>query len=187
MRYGEALNEGYLTAENIRTLVGTVALLQFLGALLTFTPTRERRRGHSFPAVIAYAVVVTGTTRADLFNAAAIPGCLGLAGALGLFAWARLATQGRFFSYIASTDTPKFICTDGPYRWIRHPFYASYLLTLVSTAVLFPSLVTIIGTAVAILGFNRSAKFEEDKFEDSPLASEYRAYMTRTGRFLPGF
>jgi protein-S-isoprenylcysteine O-methyltransferase Ste14 len=147
---------------------------------------RGRERGIGLIPILAYGMVIFGARRSELFEASVIPGTIGLVAAVGLFVWARLATQGRRFSYIGNTDTPEFICTDGPYRWIRHPFYSSYLITLVSVALLFPNAITIIGTIAGILGFTRSAKFEEAKFDNSPLAAEYHAYMKRSGRFLPG-
>lgn len=186
MRHGKTLSPRYLTADNVRTLATAVVLVQAVGAVLTFTPKGERQRGVGVIPLVAYLLVIVGSRRAELFEAAVIPGCIGLASAVGLFLWARLATRGRIFSYIGNTDIPEFICMDGPYRWVRHPFYSSYLLTLVSMAVMFPSATTILGTIAGVLAFTRSAKFEEAKFENSPLAAEYRAYMERSGRFLPG-
>jgi protein-S-isoprenylcysteine O-methyltransferase Ste14 len=146
---------------------------------------RDRKRGWGSLSLVAFVIVLAGASRSDLFEPALIPGIASLLAALTLFGWARIAIHGKFFSYINSTDVPQFVCTAGPYHWIRHPFYASYLLTLLAVTVMFPTYVTIIGAIVAIVAFTNAAKFEESKFEGSPVAAEYAAYMQRTGRFLP--
>jgi protein-S-isoprenylcysteine O-methyltransferase Ste14 len=174
-----------MTVETVHTLINIVVFIQVLGAVLTFTPVRDRKRGYGSLSLLAFAIVLVGARRSDLFQPALIPGIAGLLASLALFVWARIAIHGKFFSYIYSTDVPQFVCVNGPYRWIRHPFYASYLLTLVAVTVLFPNRVTVIGTIVAIAAFTFAARFEEGKFEGSPVAADYKAYMQRAGRFLP--
>ena len=169
----------------IKSFVIAIVVVQLLVAVRTFTPVQGRIRGIGSLALVAYLVVLMGAGRADLFLPAAIPGLLGVLGSVALFAWARFTIRGRFFSYINSTDVPQFVCTDGPYCWIRHPFYTSYLLSLLSVTAMFPNVVTAIGSILAIVGFNSAAGFEESKFESSPVAAEYAAYKQRTGRFLP--
>ena len=171
--------------ETVRSLIAIVVIIQGIGAVRTFTPVRGRKRGWGSVSLVAFAIVLAGANFSGLYEPALIPGIAGLIAAVALFGWARMTIRGKFFSYINSTDVPQFVCTAGPYHWIRHPFYASYLLTLMAAAVLFPNYATIIGAIVAIAAFNYAAKFEESKFEGSPLAGEYRAYMQRTGRFLP--
>jgi len=112
-------------------------------------------------------------------------GVVGLVGCLVLFQWAVHSIRGRYFSYIFSTDEPQFLHTSGPYAYIRNPAYASYLLALLSTALMFPSVLTL-GLAVGMAAyFQHAARFEEGKFEASPLREEYQAYKARTGRLLP--
>jgi len=170
----------------VHIAINVVFLIQLVGAVLTFTPMRERRRGFGSVYILGFIIVFAGASRRDLWLPAAIPGLLGLVAAASLFLWARVTIHGKMFSYINSTDVPQFACMNGPYRWIRHPFYASYLLTLLSVTVMFPSFVTAAGFLVAFASFNYVANFEEGKFKDSPVASEYEAYKSRTGRFFPG-
>ncbi len=107
--------------------------------------------------------------------------------ALSLLEWAAFCVRGKFFSYIGNPDPPKFIFISGPYARIRHPFYSSYILTLVAVAMIFPNRVTI---AVAVFNFALlwyAAEFEEQKFAATEMAGSYRTYIARTGRFLPRF
>ena len=170
----------------IHIAINVVVFIQIMGAVLTFTPMRERRRGFGSLYIVGFVVVLAGASRADLWLPAAIPGLFGLVAAAALFLWARIAIHGKMFSYILSTDVPQFACMNGPYRWIRHPFYASYMLTLLSVTLMFPSYMTAGGFILAFVSFNYVANFEEGKFKDSPVAAEYEAYKRRTGRFLPG-
>jgi protein-S-isoprenylcysteine O-methyltransferase Ste14 len=112
-------------------------------------------------------------------------GGAGLIASLALFEWARRTIRGRHFSYIFSSDTPEFVCTAGPYAFIRNPFYASYLLAMISTALLMPTLARAAIVAAMVIYFTAAAMWEERKFARSAIATEYARYKERTGRFLP--
>jgi protein-S-isoprenylcysteine O-methyltransferase Ste14 len=106
---------------------------------------------------------------------------------LGLFAWARHSIRGQYFSYVFSNDTPALLWTGGPFRYIRNPFYASYLLAMASVAMMLPGLIRFLVFAATALLLTSAARHEEQKFANSPLAGEYESYRQRTGRFLPAF
>ena len=114
-------------------------------------------------------------------------GCAGLIAALALFEWARRTVRCQFFSWIFSSDTPAFLCTSGPYAYVRNPFYTSYLLTMASTLVMVPSLFRLLVLGGLVIYFDVAARHEERKFAGSALAEEYARYRQRTGRFLPKF
>ena len=157
----------------------------FFGALTTFTPMLDRRRELAalFSAGIALSVV--GTVRQGLQILGILPGAACLLASLGLFGWARVSISGRFFSYLGSRDTPQFVFTGGPYAYLRHPFYTSYLLALLGGCLMFPGVLSLAGAAAGAAGMYGASRFEEGKFAKSPLAAEYAAYMQRTGRFFP--
>jgi protein-S-isoprenylcysteine O-methyltransferase Ste14 len=158
-----------------------------LGAARAFTPhpsafrdIRSRLIVLSFWAISA-AAIPTPFAPAWLMGL----GVIGFVGALVLFQWAAHSIRGRHFSYIFSTDEPQFLHTAGPYAHIRNPAYASYLLAFLSTALMFPSVLTVGLTVGMAAYFQIAARFEEGKFEASPLREEYLAYKARTGRLLP--
>jgi protein-S-isoprenylcysteine O-methyltransferase Ste14 len=72
----------------------------------------------------------------------------------------------------------------GPYRWIRHPFYASAALFTVAISLIAANWFLLLsGASVFGLLIIRTRIEEENlvaRFGDS-----YRRYMTQTGRFLP--
>ena len=112
-------------------------------------------------------------------------GLAGLGGSLALFEWARRSIRGRFFSYIFSSDVPTFLHTSGPYRYIRNPFYASYLVAYLSALVMMPDPLSAAVLVVMAVYFWQAARFEERKFLASEQSAEYEEYRRRTGRFLP--
>ncbi|MBO0805454.1 MAG: isoprenylcysteine carboxylmethyltransferase family protein [Nocardiopsaceae bacterium] len=84
-----------------------------------------------------------------------------------------------------TNDAPREIVTWGPYRWVRHPFYCSYLLTYLGTLALFPHWVTIAMLLYMAVILNDLAGREERKLSASAFGAEYLQYMARTRRFLP--
>jgi len=108
---------------------------------------------------------------------------LALAG-FGLLQWAQ-NTLGKSWS-----DTPRMmkeqsLITSGPYRWVRHPIYTTFLLILGST--LFISSNWLIGFAwlgMTLLEIVSRIGFEEALMLEY-FGNQYLEYMQRTGRLLP--
>ena len=82
-------------------------------------------------------------------------------------------------------DAPQHIVTYGAYSRIRHPFYASYLLTLLGACLFLPHATTLLAFVFGFLILNFTAAREERLLQASQFGSEYAAYMRRTGRFWP--
>ena len=88
------------------------------------------------------------------------------------------------------SDTPRLmkdqtLVTGGPYRWIRHPIYTAFLLIM--SAPLFLSANWFIGLVwigMTVLDVISRVRVEEAMMMES-FGDHYRAYMQRTGRFLP--
>ncbi|ORW74132.1 hypothetical protein AWC22_23725 [Mycobacterium riyadhense] len=82
-------------------------------------------------------------------------------------------------------DTPRHIVTEGAYRRIRHPFYASYLLAVTGAVVFFPYWTTIALAIYAGVVLNATAASEERRLTGSEYGAQYARYLARTGRFVP--
>jgi protein-S-isoprenylcysteine O-methyltransferase Ste14 len=107
------------------------------------------------------------------------------AAAQGLFWWA-LAAHGRYRPAFAFVPVaPACLVRTGPYRLVRHPIYASYLLAWLAGAVAAGQPWLLL--TVALMGglYCRAARQEERSFLAGPFASQYREYRKRTGMFVP--
>jgi protein-S-isoprenylcysteine O-methyltransferase Ste14 len=105
------------------------------------------------------------------------------AAATGLIAWT-LRHLGPNLTDTVVTRARHALVTSGPYRWIRHPFYAGVALDILANSLLAANAFLFVmgGTAVVLIVLrtrreeaNLLARFGED----------YRRYKERTGRFLP--
>jgi protein-S-isoprenylcysteine O-methyltransferase Ste14 len=76
------------------------------------------------------------------------------------------------------------LITSGPYRWIRHPMYSALMLCFVGLSLVSAVWPFILLVFLSILFFCRVVGREETMMIEQ-FGNEYRAYMKRTGRFLP--
>ena len=73
----------------------------------------------------------------------------------------------------------------GPYRWIRHPIYAAFLLIIGSSLPITANgLLGALWIAMTALSVSDRIRIEEDLML-AQFGEEYRAYMHKTGRLLP--
>jgi protein-S-isoprenylcysteine O-methyltransferase Ste14 len=76
------------------------------------------------------------------------------------------------------------LITSGPYGWVRHPMYTTFFLNgLVTFLVSANWLVGLGWIGQSIVAASRVG--EEEALMIEEFGDEYRAYMQRTGRFLP--
>jgi protein-S-isoprenylcysteine O-methyltransferase Ste14 len=112
-------------------------------------------------------------------------GLLCFAASLALFAWTINATRRTPPTMAFDTDEPDFLLQHGPYRYVRHPFYVSYVIFWIGTAA---AISGILGWAVPLLMlavYQHAASREERKFAHSGLSLAYDNYRQRAGMFLP--
>ena len=105
--------------------------------------------------------------------------------ALALFWWALKTTRGHRFALAFTPTSPTMVLAEGPYRWVRHPFYASYLLYWVAGAYATQAWWMIVSVIVMGGLYWLAAVQEETEFLQGDQAEAYRAYIVRTGRFFP--
>jgi protein-S-isoprenylcysteine O-methyltransferase Ste14 len=103
--------------------------------------------------------------------------------AVGLLVWT-FRCLGRNLTDTVVTRQHHTLVLDGPYRWIRHPFYDSAALLMLAIALIAANwFLFVIGTVVFCLLIMRTRTEEENL--TARFGSRYRTYMERTGRFLP--
>ena len=163
-----------------------VFIRMMIGASLAFRPDVGQRDLRGLGIAVSMWVTVA-TTRA----ARTAPRLVQFAGvggfilALALFQWAAASIRGRLFSYGGNDDLPQFVHRSGPYAYVRNPFYLSYLLAEIATVIMWPSIWGAVVVVSAAAYFQWLARFEEEKFDRSPVAAEYAAYKATTGRLIP--
>jgi protein-S-isoprenylcysteine O-methyltransferase Ste14 len=100
--------------------------------------------------------------------------------------WAAIRESSRARLLAAFDEKlPSSLLTTGPYAYVRHPFYTSYLLLWTGWSVATWSLWAVPPLAIIIMVYWSAARDEERKFAATPMAEDYAEYATRTGRFFP--
>jgi protein-S-isoprenylcysteine O-methyltransferase Ste14 len=86
------------------------------------------------------------------------------------------------------TKGASHLVTYGPYRFVRHPIYTSYLLALFSAFCFCPQIGTLLCSIYAVVVLGRTAAIEEARLSQSDeFGDEYVQYMKVSGRFFPPF
>src|SRR5271167_2333576 len=98
---------------------------------------------------------------------------------LVLYEWTRRTVIDRNFYTGLGGEVPEAVCESGPYKFVRHPFYLSYMVAFLSAAVAFPSLVMAVVSVVNVGLFVYMACDDERVLLRSSLAADYQAYQRR--------
>ena len=101
---------------------------------------------------------------------------------IALFWWT--IVTAKHLGYAFSDNVGKII-TSGPYAWIRHPFYLSYIFVWLTSTLLFNSLYLWITLTYLVAFYFTSAKSEEKVILKSDYSREYQEYSQNVGMFLP--
>jgi protein-S-isoprenylcysteine O-methyltransferase Ste14 len=105
--------------------------------------------------------------------------------ALALFLWATSTTRHKGFLPSFSNVVPGALTTEGPYRFVRHPFYVSYLFyhlgNALATAAWMPWVMLAAMAGIYVV----AAHNEEGYLAQGAYADDYDAYKRRTGMFFP--
>ncbi|MBY0494773.1 MAG: isoprenylcysteine carboxylmethyltransferase family protein [Cyanobacteria bacterium] len=80
---------------------------------------------------------------------------------------------------------PDRLITDGPYRWVRHPFGTGYLLGALAAPVGIDDLRMVLLALPLVAMTVYAAVREERVWLASGRGEDYRAYRRRTGMFVP--
>jgi protein-S-isoprenylcysteine O-methyltransferase Ste14 len=170
-----------------------VLALSFYYFILAGGRTFEVNPGDEMSSAVAqFSFLFTGTLATfvlalgrplPLWNAVA--SIVLLIASLLLYEWARHVITHRRFHLAWTGDVPEEVCSDGPYRYVRHPLYASYILAFGAVSAAFPTLATLAILAGNVALFLHAAVMDERSLAQSELAPDYALYKGVTGMFLP--
>jgi protein-S-isoprenylcysteine O-methyltransferase len=100
--------------------------------------------------------------------------------------WYSIGYLGRYFTVDVSISTEHRLVDSGPYRYVRHPTYTGALLAFIGLGFCFGNWLTVLFLTVPIIGaFLWRIRIEEHALIEA-LGEDYRAYMQRTKRLIPG-
>ena len=104
----------------------------------------------------------------------------------GLLFFAAVRALGRHMTPAIQLQEGHRLVREGPYRFIRHPAYTAIITGASGLSVLYLSSILALITVVLVGMAVYRAHLEEGLLSSSEGFGEtYRAYMGRTGRFLP--
>jgi protein-S-isoprenylcysteine O-methyltransferase Ste14 len=103
---------------------------------------------------------------------------------LGVRIWTRLTIGGMYSGYLR-VKIRHVLVTEGPYRCIRHPGYAGFLLMAVGLALGFSSLIGLAAVPFLLLpGLAYRMKIEERLLREQ-FGEQFRMYALKTRRIIP--
>jgi len=126
---------------------------------------------------------VLGTTPMEAPHALA--GFLLFAFSSSIFWWAHGTNRSRPLNIAFTEAEPSHFVSAGPYRYVRHPFYLSYIVGWIAGPVASQNWWLLLPAVVLTTVYFKAARMEERYFSQSAHAEKYLAYRNRTGMFLP--
>ncbi|WP_292294841.1 isoprenylcysteine carboxylmethyltransferase family protein [Marivita sp.] len=171
-------------------LIGLVALAYFL---VISSATRQHFASEKFPrgmyviSLVSLVGLFAFLTHAFLWSLEFTVASLVLMGlAFALFFWAVRHSKQKNLSLAFDEETKvDGIITTGPWRYVRHPFYVSYILFWLACALgtTHPTSVVVFATLLFIYIY--SALREERTLKQGRYADAYLAYQENAGFLLP--
>lgn len=107
-----------------------------------------------------------------------------IAGCTGLLLWWTFHNLGKNLTdTVVTRKDHTFVCS-GPYRYVRHPFYVSFVLSILGGGLATANWFILL-TGLVPFGFIVArTRIEEAKLVER-FGVEYQEYMQRVGRFFP--
>jgi protein-S-isoprenylcysteine O-methyltransferase Ste14 len=138
----------------------------------------------STSSVLGFILAIYAIWSIDNIHAWAVLGVALQSASLFLFGWS-IGTSGKRNLGLALNDnSSKRLITEGPYKWVRHPFYTSYILFWVANIAIASSLFTLF-PAIFLISIYLHASRSEDRVLAKLFADEYPTWHKRTGAFFP--
>lgn len=106
-----------------------------------------------------------------------------IAAASALLFWT-LHSLGTNLTDTVVTRKAHTLVVNGPYRWVRHPFYDTVALLLIAFSLVAANWFMLVTGGIVFTLLAVRAPREEDRLV-ARFGDDYRRYMARTNRFLP--
>lgn len=102
---------------------------------------------------------------------------------LALMRWT-LISLGKNLTDTVETRQDAYLVSDGPYRWVRHPYYVAAALLILATTLISTNLIIGLSglTVLALLAIRTP---QEEQILAQRFGDAYQDYQAQTGRFIP--
>jgi protein-S-isoprenylcysteine O-methyltransferase Ste14 len=177
-----------LVLDIVISVVSVIVIGQYTWAGRGHFSSERMPRG---AVLISVVVLLTGCFFLYLTWAVSQPPTAQLAGlVLQLFSWwlfwrAIAASREAKLRLAFDEAGPHGLVNSGPYRFVRHPFYSSYVAFWAGWTLAIWSAVAVAPFLILLAIYIVAARTEEGRFAASSMATEYEAYKRQTGFFLP--
>lgn len=152
-----------------RLILGARMVLAPVGAICLLAYLIE-------PSWVAWSSVPLPTWARWVGVALAIP-------TAGLLIWT-FRSLGKNITDTVVTRRDHKLVTTGPYRWIRHPFYVSFVLAVITGSLVAANWFFFACGVAAFVMLAIRMRIEEAKLIER-FGDDYRQYMKKTGAFFP--
>lgn len=105
----------------------------------------------------------------------------------GLFWWAIPYAKNAKLSLAFTKASSKEILVEGPYHYVRHPFYTSYLLFWLGGVLVTQNYWLLISVTVMGWFYAKAINSEEKNLLNGDMGASYQNYMLKTGAVFPKF
>jgi protein-S-isoprenylcysteine O-methyltransferase Ste14 len=109
---------------------------------------------------------------------------IALEAAAAVLVWWTVHTLGPNLTDTVVTRRAHTLVVDGPYRWVRHPFYLSGTLVVFANGLAAANWFLLAGAVLMVTLFRVRTTIEEAHLV-ARFGDDYRQYVAQTGRFLP--
>jgi protein-S-isoprenylcysteine O-methyltransferase Ste14 len=123
-------------------------------------------------------LLITTSLATDLASAALL-----VASTVGT--WWSQSAMGRSWRIGVDDRARTELVTGGPFRFVRNPIFSFMILASFAFFLQLPNLAMALGAAALFLGVELQVRFVEEPYLEKTHGDAYRAYLARTGRFLP--
>jgi protein-S-isoprenylcysteine O-methyltransferase Ste14 len=173
-------------------------VLVTLGGLTALALAGWSARGHFYSEKIPFgsiiiSIVILVTVALDIYLVwtepqpllAQLVGFVMMAAGIALFFLTIGASRSARLRMAFDEGNPRGLVQQGPYRYVRHPFYVTYIIFFSGLALATWALIAVGPVILLAVIYVLAARMEERLFAGTEMAGAYEAYRQQTGFFFP--